>query len=324
MLSSFNPAVARPFADNPVRHGLRLVCRVCQCFDDVGRQCFDNLGRHGIGRCRQAFEPALPRSLFVAFAFCAAILWQGSPAMAQTDAGEPPVEAAAPSGEATIPPDAPTLEDEPQTRTFFQTLLDGGIVALLIILLSIAAVGFSIEHILSIRKDVLLPERVLGPLEDMIAHGRAPEAIDFCQRPENQCLAADVVLAGLIRYQSSPFGFAEYKAAMEEEGEDQTAQLYRKTEVLGLIGQIAPMLGLTGTVWGMITAFNTMAAKGGNASPDELAGGIGQALITTLLGLLVAIPAMVAFTYFRNMIDSLVAEGGKRIERITMPLSRKK
>jgi biopolymer transport protein ExbB len=94
--------------------------------------------------------------------------------------------------------------------------------------------------------------------------------------------------------------------------------------VLGLIGSIAPMLGLTGTVLGMIEAFNTIAASGGMARPDELAAGIGKALVTTLLGLIVAIPSMIAFSYFRNTIDSLVAEAGKRVERVMMPLGRRK
>jgi biopolymer transport protein ExbB len=60
------------------------------------------------------------------------------------------------------------------------------------------------------------------------------------------------------------------------------------------------------------------------AKPDELAGGIGQALVTTLLGLVVAIPTMVAFSFFRNKIDSIVAEAGKRVEQIMMPLGRRK
>ncbi len=90
-----------------------------------------------------------------------------------------------------------------------------------------------------------------------------------------------------------------------------------------MIGSIAPMLGLTGTVLGMIEAFNTIATREGMARPEELAGGIGQALITTLLGLVVAIPTMVAVSYFRTKIDSLVAEVGKRIERVLMPLGRK-
>jgi biopolymer transport protein ExbB len=229
------------------------------------------------------------------------------------DADSRPVEAAA--GE-----EAPARDE----RTLLDTLKEGGVVGVLIILLSMLALGFVIEHAMTIRKSVLMPDEVLGTLDEMIAQGRIDEAIEACQQPENVSLTAYVVLAGLERYKSSEFGFAEYKAAVEEAGEEQTGRLYRKTEVLGLIGSIAPMLGLTGTVLGMITAFNTIAASGGMAKPDELAGGIGQALVTTLMGLVVAIPTMVAFSYFRNRIDSIVAEAGKRVEQIMMPLGRRK
>ena len=169
-----------------------------------------------------------------------------------------------------------------------------------------------------------MPEDVLAELEQRIARGEINQAIEFCYQPENYSLISDVILAGLERYQSSEFGFAEYKSAVEEAGEDFTGRLYRKTEVLNVIGQISPMLGLTGTVLGMISAFMTIAEKEGMAKPEELAGGIGEALITTLLGLLVAIPTLVALSYFRNKIDSLVAEAGKRVERALLPLARKR
>jgi biopolymer transport protein ExbB len=84
------------------------------------------------------------------------------------------------------------------------------------------------------------------------------------------------------------------------------------------------MLGLLGTVVGMIEAFLTIANRGGMAQPAELAGGISQALVTTVQGLVVAIPTMVALSFFRTKIDSLVSEAGKRIERIMLPLGRKK
>jgi biopolymer transport protein ExbB len=74
----------------------------------------------------------------------------------------------------------------------------------------------------------------------------------------------------------------------------------------------------------MIEAFFEIEAKKGMATPTDLAGGIGTALITTLLGLFVAIPTMIAYSYFRNKIDSIVAEAGKRIERVMMPLGRKR
>lgn len=211
-----------------------------------------------------------------------------------------------------------------KTRTLLDTLLQGGFVGLLIGILSVIAVGFIIEHFMSIRKSVLAPEEVATQLEQLIHDGQIKEAIEAAADPGNESLIADVVLAGLQRFEASDFGFAEYKAAVEEAGEDQTGRLYRKTEVLGIIGAIAPMLGLTGTVLGMIKAFNKIAATGGAAKPEQLADGIGQALVTTLMGLVVAIPAMIAFSYFRIRIDSIVAEAGKRVEQIMMPLGRRK
>jgi len=218
---------------------------------------------------------------------------------------------------------SPTSE-EPEERSLLDTLMDGGLVGLLIGLLSVVSLGFIIEHALSIRRNTLIPEEVAGELEDLIRQGKIDPAIEASEDPNNESLIADVVLAGLRRYKSSEFGFAEYKAAVEEAGEDQTGRLYRKTEVLGVIGAIAPMLGLTGTVLGMIEAFNKIAATGGTARPDELAGGIGKALVTTLMGLVVAIPTMIAFSFFRNKIDSIVAEAGKRVEQIMAPLGRRR
>lgn len=221
---------------------------------------------------------------------------------------------------------SPTTEEPtaPKTRTVLDTVIDGGIVGLLIILLSVVSVGFIIEHFMTIRKTALMPDESVEDLEKMIGTGQIEEAIEYCIDPDNESMFSEVVLAGLERYKGSEFGFAEYKAAVEEAGEDQTGRLYRKTEVLGLIGSIAPMLGLTGTVLGMIKAFNTIAATEGAAKPAELAGGIGQALVTTLMGLVVAIPTMIAFSYFRNKIDSIIAEAGKRVEQVLMPLGRRK
>ena len=216
-----------------------------------------------------------------------------------------------------------TKEKKPPRKTVLDTLMDGGVVALLILLLSLVAVGMMVEHALTIRKDKIMPEIMMEELEELIQQGQIDHAIATCSEPQNQSLATSVVLAGLERFRGSEFGFAEYKTAVEEAGEDQTAKLYRKTEVLGLIGAIAPMLGLSGTVLGMINAFNKIAATEGAASPSELAGPIGQALVTTLLGLFVAIPTMIAYSFFRNRVDSLVSEAGNRIERIMMPLSRR-
>lgn len=212
----------------------------------------------------------------------------------------------------------------PKGKTLFDWWLAGGTIGMIICLLSVVALGFAIEHGLTLRKQKLIPPQVMADLEQMIERNELDQAIEYCHQPQNHSLASDVILAGLERYRGSEFGFAEYKSAVEEAGEDHTARLYRKTEVLGVIGAIAPMLGLLGTVLGMIAAFDTIASSGGMAKPEELAGGIGLALVTTFEGLVVAIPAMVAFSYFRNKIDSLVAEAGKRVEQVLTPLGRKR
>lgn len=225
--------------------------------------------------------------------------------------------------EPTAPPEA-SAGDEEQPNVLVRNLYAAGWIGALIGVASLVAVGFIIEHFVTLRRARLMPEDVLIDLEQMIQEGRLDDAIAYCEQPHADSLAAHVVQAGLERFRSSEFGFADYKYAVEEAGEDETAKLYRKTEVLGVIGAIAPMLGLLGTVAGMISAFNIIAEKEGAARPDELAGSIGQALVTTFLGLIVAIPCTIFFSYFRNRIDSIVAEAGKRVERVLSPLGRQR
>jgi biopolymer transport protein ExbB len=235
---------------------------------------------------------------------------------------EPKVEDVAPAAA----PGATAAKAPPNTheRTWWDNLVASGLIGLIIVILSFVAVGLIIEHAISIRKERLMPEAVMQQVEEMLHHGQITEATDFCRDPQNYSLATDVILAGLETYQGSEFGFAEYKSAAEEAGEDHTARLYRKTDLLNLIAAIAPMLGLLGTVQGMILAFNQLANETKHPSPADLADNISLALVTTFEGLVVAIPAMAAFSYFRNKIDSLVSECGKRVERILMPLARKR
>ncbi len=225
---------------------------------------------------------------------------------------------------AAAPPASTGEKNVVKHRTFIDSIRAGGYIGIIIILMSIVAVGFVIEHALTIRKQRLMPDAILDPLQDMIAHGDIAGATAYCQEPQNYCLATDVILAALERYQSSEFGFADYKAAAEEAGEDNTARLYRKTDGLNVIGVVAPMLGLFGTVEGMMESFNIIASQEGAAQPFQLADSISKALVTTWLGLIVAIPSMVAFSFFRNKIDSLVSECGKRVERMLTPLSRRR
>lgn len=222
---------------------------------------------------------------------------------------------------------SPTRESSTEEKvptTLWSMYVASGLIGYVITLLSVIGLGFIVEHFLTIRKATIMPDYAVEELDNLLRQGKLDAAQAFCQEPQNACLFSQVVLAGIDRYRGSEFGFAEYKAAVEEAGEEQTSRLYRKTEVLGVIGAVAPMLGLLGTVQGMILGFNMIAVTGGTAKPEDLASSISLALVTTFEGLVVAIPAMVAFSYFRNRIDSLVSEAGKRVEQVLAPLGRRK
>ena len=111
----------------------------------------------------------------------------------------------------------------------------------------------------------------------------------------------------------------EVKNTIEEAGQDQAARLYRSTDGLGVIGTISPLLGLLGTVVGMVGAFDSMSLSGGSNS-EQLAANISMALVTTLMGLALAIPCVALFTWFRNRIDSLASEAGREVEKLVLHL----
>jgi biopolymer transport protein ExbB len=103
--------------------------------------------------------------------------------------------------------------------------------------------------------------------------------------------------------------------AAESAADELVVARLRRIEVLNVFGQVAPMIGLFGTVYGMIVAFFTIARMGGTADPVALAGGIGTALVTTFWGLLIAIPALGSFAVVRNRIDAAGAAAAREVER---------
>ncbi|MGD1916052.1 MAG: MotA/TolQ/ExbB proton channel family protein [Phycisphaerales bacterium] len=104
------------------------------------------------------------------------------------------------------------------------------------------------------------------------------------------------------------------------EADAQCARLLRRIEPLSTIGNLAPLVGLAGTVWGMILAFTTIGAEGGAAGPAQLSLGISKALFHTLLGLCLAIPALLAYGFLRARVDRLCDEATSRtnalVERV--------
>ncbi len=197
---------------------------------------------------------------------------------------------------------------EPETtQSALDLLAKGGIVGYIILGLSVVAMFMGVVHVVQIREAAMAPQRIVDELDTLLAHGEAGRALDYCNEPANGCFLTHVIGAGLSRYQRSAFGSLELKGALEEAGQEQVARLMRSTEGLALVAGIAPMLGLLGTVVGINKAFATISSAQGFTRPDQLAGDISLALVTTILGLALAIPATAAVTFFRNRIESLSA-----------------
>lgn len=199
-------------------------------------------------------------------------------------------------------------------KSLWDYVLAGGSIGFLIIGLSIVALALVIIQFVRLRVDRLAPPGVVQGIAARLSENDAPGAIKFCDE------AGDVFLArtfgaALTRCSRSPFGFLELRTALEEAGGAEVVRVGRPTEYIAVIASVAPMLGLLGTVVGMVLAFDTIGVSQGTAKPADLAAYISLALITTVQGLVVAIPCTAAVAYFRSRLEQAsgdvaqVAEG---------------
>jgi len=198
---------------------------------------------------------------------------------------------------AAAPPDVET------ERTFLDNIKAGGPVGYTIILLSVAGLALMIEHAVSLRREKLIPPYLLSELENLFDEEEYEEAMDLCDQED--AMLCRVVGAGLAKIGG---GYAQMKEAIEEVSEEEATNLTQKISYLSLVSGIAPMLGLLGTVQGMIKAFDKIAVMRGALNPSDLAESISMALITTFLGLLVAIPTTAGYMFFRNKVMKLSQE----------------
>lgn len=201
-------------------------------------------------------------------------------------------------------------------KSLWEYIRSGGGIGFVIIVLSLLAVGLIVAQLIRLRRSRLSPDYVRTNLGTMLERHDVPAAMNFCADEANACFVTRVFGAALRRCSRSAFGFLELKSALEESGQQEVARLYRATDGIGLIAAVAPMLGLLGTVVGMVGAFDTISTTEGVAKPGQLAGDISIALITTVMGLVVAIPATAAYAWLRNRIDNTVGEIGETIDEL--------
>ncbi|MEE9368627.1 MAG: MotA/TolQ/ExbB proton channel family protein [Pontiella sp.] len=165
-------------------------------------------------------------------------------------------------------------------------------------LFSVAMFYFIIRNTMLLREKNMLREDLKGQIEELMGTRNVTEIRQLCA--DNDSLLTAVLDAGMERIsEEHEYDAQHVMEAIEEAGNEQMVTFMKPINVLSIIGGTAPMLGLLGTVSGMIKAFQTIAA-GNMGNPERLAGDIGEALITTATGLIIAIPAMIAYFIFKN------------------------
>jgi biopolymer transport protein ExbB len=182
----------------------------------------------------------------------------------------------------------------------------------IIAILSVVGLTLIIQGFIKNRSAVMLPESSTNTIRDMIQNKRFKELIEFTETDPS--FVSKALNPALKRAPS----FSSMKEAMETAIGEQTAERFRSIEYLNIIGNLGPLLGLTGTVLGMIEAFNAMNNAGGTASPGDLAGGISRALAHTFLGLFLAVPCLACFGILRTMVDRLTVRGALTAEELLL------
>lgn len=184
----------------------------------------------------------------------------------------------------------------------FDTIFKGGVIMIPIVLCSIASLAIIIERAYNLTSPKIHPPNFVSKVKGLLNSGKIKEAITICSSTISP--VATVIEAGILKRKKER---EQIKEAIEHAGRQETHRLNKYLAVLATIASITPLLGLLGTVTGMVKAFGVIATQG-VGDPNALAGGISEALITTVAGLVVAIPTLVAHNYFSKRITRFVME----------------
>jgi len=200
-----------------------------------------------------------------------------------------------------------TAAESSEAMTWKQIIDTGGVLMYFLGAMSVVGLALIIYFVLVLRKEQVIPASLVSDLGNALRKGDFAGAEKAClARP---CAISSIALAAVrhkMRVDSTDIGLL--RETMEGEGGRQATMIQNQIQYLLDIAIIAPMVGLLGTVMGMLRAFNSVALDMARARPLELAEGVAQALVTTVAGLIVAIPAMVAYAYFRGRTSRIISE----------------
>lgn len=201
-------------------------------------------------------------------------------------------------------------------------VFSGGLIGLAILItlfaLSMASAYLVFDQAMTLRRKEVIPDGMPDAVRQALLTGHIAEADAACRRQPS--VMSVVLLSGLSEWE---LGWTEVEKAVEDAMAAQAARLMRRIEYLSVIGNISPMVGLLGTVVGMIFAFQQVATTRGAAGAGDLAEGIYQALVTTVGGLIVAIPSLGIYAVCRNRVDALIAEVAYQAQHALSPIKRR-
>jgi len=185
----------------------------------------------------------------------------------------------------------------------FKIIVAGGILMIPIGICSILALAIVIERFWSLRRATIDTRGFMDTMRQVLRQTRIQDAVEICD--EVDAPIARIMRAGILKYNRTKDDIRE---AIEDAGHLEIPRLERYMSALATCASVAPLLGLLGTVQGMIKCFAQIQAMEGLVSPSDLAEGIGNALVTTAAGLTVAIPTLVAYNYFVTRVENMILE----------------
>jgi len=204
-------------------------------------------------------------------------------------------------------PPAPTRQE----KGFADFLTAGGVVGYALMLLSLVGGALVIDSFLHLKAVKMMPPAVVEESEKLTRKGQFNQLLSFCQASDS--LFCRILRTGLTQ---GGLGLPAVRQAIQEQGAKEITRLAHRVNYMGFLGAIAPMMGLLGTVIGMIRSFNVLGSAKGAARPDELAAGIAFALVTTCEGLVLAIPMMFFHNFFRDRISRLGQDCSSACDRL--------
>jgi len=202
------------------------------------------------------------------------------------------------------------------TGNLLAVVIDGGILMVPLLGCSFVLAVFGIERLVALRRGRVVPQLFVERFQEQLEAGELSrdEALDACEA--NRSPVASVFAAAVRRWGRPA---VEIEQAVIDAAEREISHLARYRRVFHAVATVGPLLGLLGTVFGLIRSFNDVASAGAMGRPDLLAKGFGEALITTAMGLLVAIPAMILHSWFTSRVDRLsmrIDEAAQRVVHV--------